>query len=395
MRLAFLALVLALSVPLAACNSAVEGSAVKGTGDPRQPGIAFDKLDPGPYPTAARQPLGVAGDPSRGVVIEAQRMANNIVGPWEIDPALTVWFAFGAVALTNVDSLAQIGPRQLAAAAGRHNYVNGFASAREEDGKKRLVNAVLRFADDTSAADAATDLGATALQQQGIDGPAQPHPIPGHPQAQASSYTTPEGESVRWHAVRSYTAHGPYVLMQLAQSTESVDQASQLVARSIDLQSPEIDKFRATDAAEFADITVDPTGLLARTVPAESPDEAFTTNATYEPRGALHFQNDPPRTSKLFSDTGTVVVAMARTNAYETRDADGAKRVVDGFFAELEPTAEPAPAVKNMPDSRCLRMDIGSFYCVAEADKYAIEVQGASLLETQQLVAAQYIMLMS
>jgi len=71
------------------------------------------------------------------------------------------------------------------------------------------------------------------------------------------------------------------------------------------------------------------------------------------------------------------------------------KEGTKGFFTELEPKAEPAPAVKNMPDSQCLRLDAGSFYCVAGADKYAIEVHAASLLETQQLVAAQYVILMS
>ena len=50
--------------------------------------------------------------------------------------------------------------------------------------------------------------------------------------------------------MRSFTAHGLYALMQLAQSTEGVDQASQSVAKGIELQSSEFDKFRATDPAE-------------------------------------------------------------------------------------------------------------------------------------------------
>src|SRR6476620_4968148 len=106
MRHAFLALVLAVALPLAACNSVTGGSALKGTGNPPPPAIDFDQLDAGPYPTKARQPLGVAGNPARGIVIEAQRMANNVVGPWEIDPALTVWLGFGAVVLPDADALA-------------------------------------------------------------------------------------------------------------------------------------------------------------------------------------------------------------------------------------------------------------------------------------------------
>jgi hypothetical protein len=396
MRHAFLALVLALTLPSAACTSVVEGSAHKGAGGQLQPAIDASQLDVGPFPTTPRQPLGVTGDPLRGIVVEAQRMANNVVGPWEVDPSVTVWFGFGAMALPNAASLALIGPGDYAAAAGRHNFINGFVSARTQEGKKRLVNTVLRFADDASATAATTELGAIAMREQGVEGPAQKVPIPGHPEAQANIYTIPDRDGGRWSASRSFTAHGPYVLMQLAQATDGVDAATQLVAKSIDLQGPEIDKFRATDPAEFADITIDPSGLLARTISANAEgDAAATTDTTYETRGALHFQNDPARSAKLFSDTGTDLVAMAKTNVYQTTDADGAKGVVDGFFDELAPNSQPANAVRNMPESRCLRLKEGSFYCLAPADRYAIEVNGANLLEAQQLVAAQYVILMN
>jgi hypothetical protein len=395
MRHAFLALVLALALASAACTSVVEGSANKGAGGPAQPGIDASQLDVGPFPTTPRQALGVTGDPTRGVLVEAQRMANNVIGPWEADPAVSGWFGFGALALPTAQSLTLTGPGDLAAAAGRHNFINGFASARAEEGRKRLVNAVLRFADDASATAAVTDLAETSMRQQGVDGPAQKVPIPNHPDAQASSYAVLDQAAGRWNSVRSFTAHGPYVFMQLAQSTESVDVAAQLVAKSIDLQGPEIDKFRATDPSEFADILLDPTGLLARTIPADVQGESATTNTTYEPRGALHFQNDPTRSAKLFSDTGTDLVAMAKTNVYQTKDADGAKGVVDGFFTELEPMSQPANPVRNMPDSRCLHLNDGPFYCLAPADRYAIEVNAANLLEAQQLVAAQYVMLFS
>ena len=48
-----------------------------------------------------------------------------------------------------------------------------------------------------------------------------------------------------------------------------------------------------------------------------------------------------------------------------------------------------------MPDSRCLQLEDKAFYCLATADRYAIETSGPNLLDTQQQVAAQYVMLMS
>src|SRR5829696_4463843 len=92
MRLAYSAFVSMALLFSAACSTAVEGSAVKDTRAPSGPTIDISKLDVGPYPTEPSQPLGVTGDPLRGLLVEAQRMANNVVGPWEVDSALTGWF---------------------------------------------------------------------------------------------------------------------------------------------------------------------------------------------------------------------------------------------------------------------------------------------------------------
>jgi hypothetical protein len=168
-----------------------------------------------------------------------------------------------------------------------------------------------------------------------------------------------------------------------------------LVAKAIDLQGPAIDQFRATDVSEFADISLDPDGLLARTLPVPEKDATTVQNTTYEQRGALQFQNDPSRSAPLFSETGTDLVAMAKTNVYQTKDSESAARIVDGFYAELQPTSQPAKPVNNLPDSRCLQLEDRSFYCLGAADRYAIETTSGNLLDAQQQVAAQYAMLFS
>ena len=392
MRLACIAFVL-VALSSAACSTVVDGSAVKESGAASGPTIDVSKLDVGPYPTQPSQPLGVTGDPVRGVLVEAQRMANNVIGPWEVDAGITKWFGFGATVLQAPEDLAQIGPEPFAAAAGQHGFINGFVSARTAEGQKILLNAVLRFADPGAAAAAATDFGDIAAKTgEGV----QPAQIPGHPDTQAASYTqTEDPTGKRWSAVRAFTAHGQYVFMQLAQAVDGMDPAIGLVAKTIDLQGPAIDQFRATDPSEFADISLDPTGLLARTLPV--PDKEATTiqNTTYEQRGALQFQSDPARSAKLFTETGTDLVAMAKTNVYQTKDPASAAKIVDGFFAELQPTSQPAKPVNNLPDSRCLRPEDQSFYCLGVADRYAIETTSQTLLDAQQQVAAQYAMLLS
>jgi hypothetical protein len=392
MRLANIAFV---SVVLlsSACSTAVEGSAVRDTGARPGPAIDIGKLDVGPYPTQPSQPLGVTGDPVRGVLAEAQRMANNVVGPWEADASLTDWFGFGAMVLLNAGDVANIGPEPFAAAAERHNLINGFVSARTAKDQKILLNAVLRFADVGSASAAAAEFGEIAATTgTGV----QRAEIPGHPDTVAASYTQTEGSTGKqWSAVRAFTPHGPYVFMQLAQAVDGMNPAIGLVAKTVELQGPTIDKFRATDPSEFADISLDPTGLLARTLPVPGKEATPIQNTTYEQRGALQFQSDPARSAKLFSDTATDLVAMAKTNVYQTKDAAGAKQIVDGFFAELQPTSQPAKPVTNLPDSRCLQLQDKTFYCLGAADRYAIETTSQNLLDAQQQVAAQYAMLLS
>ena len=392
MRLAYIALI-SVTLLSAACASTVEGRAVKEFGAKSGPTVDVSRLDVGPYPTQPSQPLGTTGDPARGVLVEAQRMANNVIGPWEADPAVTKGFGFGASVLQNPGDLAQIGPLAFAAAAGQHGFINGFVSARTAEGQKILLNAVLRFADENSAGAAAAEFGDIAANTgTGV----QPAQIPGHPDTKAASYSQTEGATGKqWNAVRAFTAHGPYVFMQLAQAVDSADTAIGLVAKTLDLQGPAIDKFRATDPSEFSDISLDPTGLLARTLPV--PDNQATTiqNTTYEQRGALHFQNDPARSATLFTDTGTDLVAMAKANVYQTKDAADAAKVVDGFYAELQSTSQPAKPVNNLPDSRCLQLEDKSFYCLGAADRYAIETTSQTLLDAQQQVAAQYAMLLS
>ena len=298
-----------------------------GQGDGRRAGPSVDisKLDAGPYPTEPSQPLGVTGDPLRGVLVEAQRMANNVVGPWEVDSTLTKWFGFGATVLQNAGDLAQLGPEPFAAAAGQHGFVNGFVSARTAEGQKILLNAVLRFPDPGAATAAATEFGDIAAKTGERCAARADAGPPGHARRRAIRQT--EGATgKRWGAVRAFTPHGQYVFMQLAQAIDGTDPALGLVAKTVDLQGPVIDKFRATDLSEFGDISLDPTGLLARTLPV--PDKEATTiqDTTYEQRGALHFQNDPARSATLFSETGTDLVAMAKTNVYQTKDSESAAR---------------------------------------------------------------------
>jgi hypothetical protein len=396
--LAVAAALTATATLLTSCTTAVDGSPVKAAGGPPPGTIDIALLDVGNYPTKP-QPLGTAGTPEVGAIVEGQRMANYVTGPWEVDPTLIRGYIDSAVVVKDADAVNFVLPEPLAAPAARHNFITGFYTAREDTDRKLLRNAVLRFPDPAAAAAAAKEFGEAAASEAVEIPPVAPAPIPGHPDTASFSHRFAEyGNKLQWTHVRAFTAHGPYVLFQSAQATDSIDTATGLIAKTLDLQVPLIDQFVATDPAKLADLPIDPTGLLARTLPINPTDASVNERTVFERRGSLQFQTDPSRGAKLFDDTGMTQMSRASVAVYEARDAQAAQQITDGFFAESAANGKPAAAVKQMPNSRCLDLSQGraaNFYCLATADRYAIEAQAAQLLDAQQKTAAQYAMLMA
>ncbi|MGA5462458.1 DUF7373 family lipoprotein [Mycobacterium sp. NPDC050041] len=385
--------VLGAATLLTACTSEVTGSPVTAAGPP--PGtVDLAALDVGNYPTKPA-PLGTAGNPKVGSIVEAQRMANYVTGPWEVDPTLVLGYIRQPMVLlpgqVSVPMLKEVNQ-----AAERHQFVNGFfVSRRSKDDKTFLHNAVLRFPDPGAALAATAEIARVAgeIQLPMQTSPATPMPIPGHPETVATSSTHNNGPRA-WATVRSATPRGPYVLLQQAQAVDVAATAT-LVARTLDLQGPLIDQFRATAPAEFADLQIDPTGLLAKTLPIATKDATLIQRTVYERRGALHLQSDPVLSAATFDRAGMDLLAYAKTNLYQGRDEAGAQLMADAFVDELAATSTPADGVPNLPDSRCLALEQGGHFCYAVADRYLIEVNAMQLADAHQRVSAQYAMLMA
>ncbi|BBZ26065.1 hypothetical protein MMAD_03600 [Mycolicibacterium madagascariense] len=358
---------------------------------PPRPVISASQLDVGTYPTKPRPPLGVSGNPGLGAVADAEHMADFVVGPWEVDDALIDTYLGSFYVLGTPDVLQDLGPESIAAAAKQHGMINGFASARQDPDKTSMLNAVMRFPDPAAAAAAATAMGAASAAQPVMGVTPTIVPIPGHPEAVAATYPfTPHGSTRVKATVRSFAAHGPYVFMQFIQSVDGVDRATALAAKAIDTQAPVIDQF--TPAADLAAVPLDPTGLLAKTLPAVAGQNA--KNGVYAPRGAEHFQSNPKASATLFKDTGTTAVAIGATNVYQTRDEGSALMVTNAFDKEVssDGSAKPADGVKVLPDNHCYQLP-KAFYCVVPAGRYAIEALAGTLDDARQQLSAQYVLL--
>lgn len=363
-------------------------------------------LNPGKYPTTAAPPLGRAGSEHAGRLVEGRRMAAYVVGPWEADPALAAAGSDSpATVIEDFGQLARVTWPPIAGGAHGLPLVVGFMSERQTpgpDAQTSLRNAVLEFADPNSAATAAQNMAAAARNMPRdpratpiVTAPEQPIPITGHPDAAATLLTFQEGaQTVRELSV--FTAHGPYVLVQVARCAAAPDCQTALAAHTLDRQLPLIDTFTPT-AGQFSALPLDPTGLLARTLPLP-PDQATTTSgATYPLAGALHLEDNPVQSGDVLTAAGVDDVSVNLTTVYQAKDPAAAQTLAQAYGDNVAkmPSAQAAPPVPGLPQSRCTKVAgagglVPRYWCLSGADRYTIKAIARQLDTAHQQVAAQY-----
>ncbi|ASL12317.1 hypothetical protein MYCODSM44623_05643 (plasmid) [Mycobacterium intracellulare subsp. chimaera] len=391
------------------CSSVVTGNAVK-SGGPAPAAANAALLDPGNYPRRPRPPLGNVADDAAGHRVEAQRMADMVTGPWQIDDKLISPTNAEIAPTTAISDPGRLSVlvrgETIAPIATAHHFVAGFVSGRatppppkgqaDSDNPKILDNGVLRFPTTQDAADAAAAMGAADLATVRPGNIwATRLPIPRYPAAVADVAALSGG-----FEAESFTAHGPYVFFQFAGSKESAAAAADMIAKTLDLQGPSADHFQATPVDQLASLPADPTGLLARTVPATEP--SINQSAVYSPHASLHFRSDPIATQAMYNDAGIARVAVDRTTVYEAVDTTGAQRAADGLVRIDVPFLgyHSAPGINGLPSARCFdrgsdSTDLGAvrFLCIATAERYAFKATAAQEVEAHQVIAAQYLML--
>jgi hypothetical protein len=403
------ALVTAVVAVCAGCTTVEQGRAVRDPqADPKAATVAL--LDPGNYPTKPRPPLGTAGNAYEGAKIESRRLSEYLVMPFQLDPAMDHMYTMASGVIKAPSALIKAFQDPVPGGAEGHNFVAGFTvnadTGATADGTrdKGLQNTIVRFATPADAAAAAGDMAArSAVLTNTFNMPpntTRPIGIPRYPGTLAATYDDTLGQ----HFVLSYTAHGPYVLAQVASSRGGPDDAAALAAATLDLQGPLIDQFAATPVDQLAALPVDPTGLLARTLPVADADSTVELG-TYGPHGALTFMTSPARDEKLFAQNGMVMMSKDKVNVYQARDGAAATTIGDDYLDEFNQGVlgmkwVPVPGVTGLPSAKCIKPQQDStgvplqiVYCVAAADKYVIEVQASQLVDAHQQVAAQYLML--
>ncbi|WP_262491072.1 DUF7373 family lipoprotein [Mycobacterium simiae] len=381
----------------AGCTTIISGSAVK-SGGPGPPAADVALLDPGNYPRRPRPPLGTVANADAGRVVEAHRMANNVVGPWEVDPSLVngLLEQVHTTALPDAAFLTVLFP-DLAPIAAAHHFLLGFSSGRSSVLPSTVLDiAVLRFATAGDAAAAATEMAAKNLTLPRDGVAATVLPIPRYPSTAANMAVVRQG-----FEAESFTAHGNYAFYLYAGSKDNPGVVVDLITKTLDLQQPLIDHFQATPADQFASLPMDPTGLLARTVPSAKPD--VNQAAVYEAHAALHFSATPTASLTMFSKAGVQLMSADRTTVLQAVDPAGASKALESMLLTLTPWGDyqAVSGINGLPSAHCFARGpkgdqaIPRFMCIAAADRYAFKVSSNQDVDARQAIASQYLMLTS
>src|SRR5882757_6581093 len=121
---------------MAGCAMTVTGTATRAPDSVDSDGAVVALMDTGSYPTAAGHPFGAVGpdDVAGQGLLEAQRMAEFVVGPWEVDAAIRArpdilnTSVTGPVPTAELLAQNQVLPDPLPAVAAAHNFIAGFST---------------------------------------------------------------------------------------------------------------------------------------------------------------------------------------------------------------------------------------------------------------------------
>ncbi|HEX7824496.1 MAG TPA: hypothetical protein VF477_06325 [Mycobacterium sp.] len=391
--------VLLTAATLAACSSPPSQTATSSTTvaspatSSANAGVDTAALKPGNYPTTPAPPKPWTLDAA--LVMQANQMADFVVGPWEVDPDLTA-IQLQAFTITDAKNLRAILTTDGTKAA-EHHFLNAFVDLRVDryhpDGKE-LVTMVMRFPTPEDAEAAARDLSAE-LGSYADAGAQETAFIPGHPEAHATQSPQPGGK----YQVTALTAHGPFVLYQQAQSPDNAEAAAALAGKTIDVQAPRIDQYHPSDPAQPQNL--DPTGLIAKTIPSPNTGN-INVRGFY---GDLHYTASPIQTAQRNTAAGVDYTSNGGTAVIQTKDPAAATTLAKQIFDLNKGGVKPGPTVEGLPAAKCLESPTSNtatpdptappnLRCVTPMGRWVVLAADQQATAITQQVSAQYLLLL-
>jgi hypothetical protein len=380
----------------------IAGSACSSTvGEAKESSVDIAALDVGNYPTKPKE-FGNATSLREGRIREAQRLAEFVALPYEIDPALK--FPTPAASVV-IDSK---GYSQLA----RDNfdvdakdmvtgYLAGGGTVEDNSSGYDLHNIVFLFPDEAKAAKAATDLEHSDFV---VNSANQPVPIPKYPTAHA--HWQPTKQSIgSWYAYKQFViVTWVFDYGHIYANTTDLGALQATVEKSIAVMAPKLDKFVPTPADKLATLALDEDGLLGHALQSSEETKRPDSPGVYRGHGGLHLQTDAESAAAIFDDAGVDLSAFNDGGLYRTRDAAAAVKFqtesIEGLLENYDkvdapPTlADRAQCVAPKPDAPKFGQHSG-YVCIVTYGQFVGEVVARQKQDAYQKIAAQYALLAS
>ena len=403
---------------VASCSTTTTGTARFG-GSLNDPEPDVSQLRTGNYQIKPSTPFfSVGSNPATQSIVESTRLAEFVVGPWEVDSSVSMLVTQGthSVDAKSVDLVLGESPGNvMGSIAAAHGLVAGFGSQRatpSKDPELMIVNAVLMFPDAPQAAAAAGEFAAQIgpVLTRGLD-PVYPVDVfgLGHPTAGAAGFNIGGNVSV----VATYTASDRYVFYQLVRakgtrSSLAIDRARLLVSSLITRQESLIKGFVPTEPTKLAELPKDPSDnqLLSKTLTTPDQQAGFMIG-TWRPHAWLHFELDPVSMNAQFERAGIQWVTQRWGRIYQAPNDDSAAQLLDFMTASMmrNSDVQMAGPVPGFPGARCfehmtdysppdaavsMRIDWWHYSCVARTDKFVFQVFADDQTAVDQQISAQY-----
>ncbi|MBF6099182.1 hypothetical protein IU510_13955 [Nocardia cyriacigeorgica] len=390
---AVIGLLLACAVVATSCGSDTEAAA---------PAVDLTQLDVGGYPTLPRQ-LGAPKNKDVPRLVEAQRLANIMPLPVEIDPRFgyqgpgtRTFLLPGEAHLSPIHRW--ISEEHFADDA--KGFISGFSATAQSTKASALATTlssnVLIFTDAAAATDAAAKLSRARFLRDD-KGPVEPVKLDTFPAAH-----------VRWQpsqqTLASWLAQDEFVIVTIAYNAEALmlgesdlPGLSALAEKAITATSTSLEKFEPTPADKLMENSIDPDGMRSISLARPVGDSFVNVPGTYDLHGSLHSPTDPVERKQELVDAGVDRVAHDAGELYRAADAESAQELKDKS-SQLNRMFRSAPAPKGLPQATCTEYKGPAqgairFYCHVAYDRYYAFMAAEQLLDAQQRISAQYAIL--
>ncbi|MFE0750666.1 hypothetical protein [Gordonia sp. NPDC058843] len=359
------------------------------------PAVQVDALDTGNYPTRARAPFGRAvTDPAR---VEATRMAQFVLAPFEVNPDLT----HGQWPIGELDDAAGISRAVTPGAANvpaNTAFVTGYVTTADNGeanvGATRhlLRHAVLKYRSPADAATAAEQMSAAVAQ---VDN--KPIvPLDGAPGTR--TVIQDFGAST---AILAVTAHDSYVFFDRYYGPTPQFRSGESLARianAITQQEIYIDEFTPTPDGEAP--LIDPDTILIYALPFTadylranpgSPDRG----AVYGPRGIAHTSTDPATDFEMLTKVGADATAVENSAVFRADTAEDARTYVDSVLGSNRARGwTDASSPPGYPTATCQKHPTSQAHsCALTVGRYGAQIIGNTKTDAHQQASAQYLIL--